>query len=272
MEWRLGDRGGGGDIGGGSSGVIGGVGVVSGDGVDNGVGEVKASISTMIVSVPKKDRWCGTRGKFVGDVIVDRAGGRILSKATKTLMPKGMVISKWEKAEAATCKGIDHSCCHNEEGFDGSDGRKQVFQLLSDDRGEVRDFVNAYICSVTSVTSLAILITSSTTNSARGSPVLPHPLPVRPPVLPPHGATVDRPALCVVILGGIIYTREDIGGNTRRDGDLIVKTQGVNIEKSKCIEQSVTTFSDNKHGLVSRQVENISHSLELLQLNSSTSE
>ncbi|GJS52800.1 hypothetical protein Tco_0626162 [Tanacetum coccineum] len=27
--------------------------------------QVKAPISTMIVSVPKKDRWCGTRGKFV---------------------------------------------------------------------------------------------------------------------------------------------------------------------------------------------------------------
>ncbi|GJZ92403.1 hypothetical protein Tco_0664468 [Tanacetum coccineum] len=43
-----------------------------------------------------------------------------------------------------------------------------------------------------------------------GSPVLPPPLPVRPPVLPPRGAAVDQPALRVVILDGIIYTREDI--------------------------------------------------------------
>ncbi|GJR18539.1 hypothetical protein Tco_0967066 [Tanacetum coccineum] len=27
--------------------------------------QVKASISTIIVRVPEKDRWCGTRGKFV---------------------------------------------------------------------------------------------------------------------------------------------------------------------------------------------------------------
>ncbi|GKD65550.1 hypothetical protein Tco_1307658, partial [Tanacetum coccineum] len=40
--------------------------------------------------------------------------------------------------------------------------------------------------------------------------VLLTPLPVRPPVLPPRGAAVDRPTLHVFILGGIIYTREDI--------------------------------------------------------------
>ncbi|GJZ41783.1 hypothetical protein Tco_0588669 [Tanacetum coccineum] len=56
--------------GGGGDGVVGGVGVVCGDAVDRGVGDVdcgvvKASISAMIVRVPKKDRWCGTRGKFV---------------------------------------------------------------------------------------------------------------------------------------------------------------------------------------------------------------
>nr|GFC78297.1 hypothetical protein [Tanacetum cinerariifolium] len=47
------------------------------------------------------------------------------------------------------------------------DSRNQVLQLLSDDRGKVRDFVNASICLDTLVTSLTILITSSTTNSAR---------------------------------------------------------------------------------------------------------
>nr|GEX18054.1 hypothetical protein [Tanacetum cinerariifolium] len=86
MEWRLEDRG----IGGGGGGVDvvcdddggGGVGVLCGDGVDDGVGGVvcgvfcrfvcgivcgvvKEPISTMIVSVPEKDRWCGARGKFV---------------------------------------------------------------------------------------------------------------------------------------------------------------------------------------------------------------
>ncbi|GJW29379.1 hypothetical protein Tco_0046254 [Tanacetum coccineum] len=79
--------GGGGDGGG----VVGGVGIVCGDGVDRGVGgvdcgvvcgfvcgvvcEVKAPISEVIVRVPEKDRWCGTRGKFVRDVIVDGGGG-----------------------------------------------------------------------------------------------------------------------------------------------------------------------------------------------------
>ncbi|GKB26427.1 hypothetical protein Tco_0865828 [Tanacetum coccineum] len=37
------------------------------------------------------------------------------------------------------------------------------------------------------------------------------PLPTRPPVPPPRGAAVDRPALHVVILGGILYTRENMG-------------------------------------------------------------
>ncbi|GJZ23091.1 hypothetical protein Tco_0560550 [Tanacetum coccineum] len=40
--------------------------------------------------------------------------------------------------------------------------------------------------------------------------ILPPPLPVRPPVLPPRGATVDRPALRVIILGDIVYMRENI--------------------------------------------------------------
>nr|GEV13402.1 cytochrome P450 734A1-like [Tanacetum cinerariifolium] len=62
----------GGGGGGSGGGVIGGVGVVCSDGVDSGgvvrgfvCGVVKASISMMIVSVLEKDRWRGTRGKFV---------------------------------------------------------------------------------------------------------------------------------------------------------------------------------------------------------------
>ncbi|GJW86281.1 hypothetical protein Tco_0161621 [Tanacetum coccineum] len=98
--------------GGGGGGVTGGVGVVCGDGVDSEVGEVgvasrrsamgevsrlsskiwyevglvgvKAPVSTMIVSVPEKDRWCGTRGKFVRRKGV-RVEGRILSKEACSL-------------------------------------------------------------------------------------------------------------------------------------------------------------------------------------------
>ncbi|GJZ84792.1 hypothetical protein Tco_0650131 [Tanacetum coccineum] len=93
--------------GGGGGGVIRGVGVVYDDSVNSGVrGEVcvshedegkdsfvqcnikrnddfvgvqfKAPISTMIVSVPEKDRWCGTRGKFMrwNDVRVTKASKR----------------------------------------------------------------------------------------------------------------------------------------------------------------------------------------------------
>nr|GEU42049.1 hypothetical protein [Tanacetum cinerariifolium] len=40
--------------------------------------------------------------------------------------------------------------------------------------------------------------------------VLLPPLSVHPPVIPPRGATVDQPALRVVILGSIIYMRKDI--------------------------------------------------------------
>ncbi|GKF49237.1 hypothetical protein Tco_0142488, partial [Tanacetum coccineum] len=36
-------------------------------------------------------------------------------------------------------------------------------------------------------------------------------LSVRPPILPPRGAAVARPALHVVIRGGTIYTRENMG-------------------------------------------------------------
>ncbi|GJU62210.1 hypothetical protein Tco_1244045 [Tanacetum coccineum] len=64
--------------------------VFSGDGVGNGVrgvvcgvacgvvcGVIKAPISTMIVRVPEKDRWCGARGKFM------RWKGERVTKASK---------------------------------------------------------------------------------------------------------------------------------------------------------------------------------------------
>ncbi|GKF92132.1 hypothetical protein Tco_0278851, partial [Tanacetum coccineum] len=41
--------------------------------------------------------------------------------------------------------------------------------------------------------------------------VLPPPLPARPPVPPPRDAVTDRPTFWVVILSGIIYTRENMG-------------------------------------------------------------
>ncbi|GJS25840.1 hypothetical protein Tco_0486460 [Tanacetum coccineum] len=68
--------------GGGGGGVVGDVCVVCGDGVDRGVGGVdcgvvKAPISAMIIRVPEKDRWCGTRGKFV------RWKGVRITKASK---------------------------------------------------------------------------------------------------------------------------------------------------------------------------------------------
>nr|GEX61664.1 hypothetical protein [Tanacetum cinerariifolium] len=63
--------------------------VFSGDGVGNGVegvvcvvacgvvcGVVKTPISAMIVRVPEKDRWCGTRGMS----LLMEVEGRILSK------------------------------------------------------------------------------------------------------------------------------------------------------------------------------------------------
>nr|GEX47913.1 hypothetical protein [Tanacetum cinerariifolium] len=61
----------------GGGGVVGGIGVVCGDGVDSGVRvvdcgvvygfvcRVKEPVFAMIVRVPEKDRWCGTRDKFV---------------------------------------------------------------------------------------------------------------------------------------------------------------------------------------------------------------
>ncbi|GJU19578.1 hypothetical protein Tco_1152920 [Tanacetum coccineum] len=87
------------EVGGGGGGVIGGVSVVCGDGVDSVVGGVvcgfvygivcgvvKAPISTMIVSIPEKDRWCGTRGKFVW-----WKGVRV-TKASKRVNVGGVVV------------------------------------------------------------------------------------------------------------------------------------------------------------------------------------
>ncbi|GKC91794.1 hypothetical protein Tco_1152443, partial [Tanacetum coccineum] len=102
MERRLRDKGGGGGGGGGDGGVVGGVGVICGDGVDRGVGSVdcgvvKAPVSTMIVSVPEKDRWCGARGKFVW-----WKGVRVTKASERANV--GVRVSR-VKAEAATCKG-----------------------------------------------------------------------------------------------------------------------------------------------------------------------
>nr|GEW92117.1 protein sensitive to proton rhizotoxicity 1-like [Tanacetum cinerariifolium] len=120
--------------GGGGGGVIGCVGVVCYDGVDSGVGgvvrrrsamwevsrlssrncvQVKASISAMIVRVPEKDRWCGT-AQVLSVLFIIRHKATLrqclnhsVTRVTKMLMPKGMVIVSMAKAEAATCEGCD---------------------------------------------------------------------------------------------------------------------------------------------------------------------
>ncbi|GKC58399.1 hypothetical protein Tco_1085997, partial [Tanacetum coccineum] len=92
---------------------------------------VKAPVSTMIVSVPEKDRWCGARGKFVWwkGVRVTKASERanVGVRGGCTNRDQGHVTTMFElqrhqgdqdvdakgngllviraKAEAATCKG-----------------------------------------------------------------------------------------------------------------------------------------------------------------------
>ncbi|GKC90329.1 hypothetical protein Tco_1150978 [Tanacetum coccineum] len=105
---------------GGGGGVVGGVGIVCDDGVDRGVGgvdcevfcgfvcgvvcEVKAPISAMIVRVPEKDRWCGTRGK-----LMRRKGVRVTkaSKRTKigvrVLRPNTREEDGLERGENVLC-------------------------------------------------------------------------------------------------------------------------------------------------------------------------
>ncbi|GKD37626.1 hypothetical protein Tco_1257833 [Tanacetum coccineum] len=53
--------------------------------------QVKAPISTMIVSVPEKDRWCGTRGKFVR-----WKGVRVTKASKRTKDFRGPLGSKQE--------------------------------------------------------------------------------------------------------------------------------------------------------------------------------
>nr|GEZ18716.1 hypothetical protein [Tanacetum cinerariifolium] len=94
-------------VGGGGGGdggkVIGGVGVVCGDGVDSGVGGVVYGFvcqGTDIhddLKIPEKDRWRGTRGKFVW-----WKGVRVTNASKRAKV--GVRVSK-AKAEAATCKG-----------------------------------------------------------------------------------------------------------------------------------------------------------------------
>nr|GEW60967.1 hypothetical protein [Tanacetum cinerariifolium] len=67
------------------TGVVVGVDVVCGEGVNSEDGDVKVSVSAMIVRVPEKDRWWGRR------------------------------------LRRQRVKGIDHPCYHNEEGFDRSE-------------------------------------------------------------------------------------------------------------------------------------------------------
>nr|GFB16466.1 hypothetical protein [Tanacetum cinerariifolium] len=84
----------------------------------------------------------------------------------------------------------------------GYNSGKYILQLLCNDGEEVKNSVNTIIHLTTLTTYLATL----TINPIITLPVCP----VRPPVLSPRDAAVARPALRVVILGGIIYMREDI--------------------------------------------------------------
>nr|GEV99377.1 hypothetical protein [Tanacetum cinerariifolium] len=117
--------------------VFGGSVVFSGDGVGNGVGgvvcgvscgvvcggicwgevgvvrrrsamgEVKASISTMIVRVPEKDKWCGTRGKFV------RWKGVRVTKASKranVMYDTSVECFVYYKTQDHVTKGFELHC------------------------------------------------------------------------------------------------------------------------------------------------------------------
>nr|GEV79234.1 hypothetical protein [Tanacetum cinerariifolium] len=70
--------------------------------------QIKAPISTMIVRVPEKDRWCGKFMPWKG-VRVTKA-----SKCAK-------VGVRGQRLRRQRVRDIDHSCYHNEEGFDGYD-------------------------------------------------------------------------------------------------------------------------------------------------------
>ncbi|GJT97017.1 hypothetical protein Tco_1092535 [Tanacetum coccineum] len=63
--------------------------------------------------------------------------------------------------------------------------------------------------------------------------ILPPPLPVRPPVLPPRGAVVDRPALRVIILGDIIYTRENIEYSEEEEAKAMAETMEQYMSKTR---------------------------------------
>ncbi|GKC84409.1 hypothetical protein Tco_1140126 [Tanacetum coccineum] len=118
--FEVGSGGGGGDSGVFGDGVFGGSVVFNGDGVSNGVGgvvcgvayEVKASISTMIVRVPEKDRWCGTRGKFVRDVIVDRGEGEDIKHDTR------VECFVYYKTQGHVTTGFELQCHRGDQGVD----------------------------------------------------------------------------------------------------------------------------------------------------------
>ncbi|GJT88016.1 hypothetical protein Tco_1069733 [Tanacetum coccineum] len=94
----------------------------------------------------------------------------------------------------------------------GYNSRKLILQLLCNDGGEFRDSSNTiihltilttYLATSTiipTITLITITISSPTTTSTNSSTSS-----------PPRDVATGRPALQVVILGEIIYTRENIG-------------------------------------------------------------
>nr|GEV12458.1 hypothetical protein [Tanacetum cinerariifolium] len=89
---------------------------------------------------------------------------------------------------------------------------------MCNDGGEVKDSVNTTIHLTTLTTYLATrtiipTITLITRTTSCPTPVLP----ARPPVPPPRYAVAGRPKLQIVIVDGIIYTRENMGNARLED-------------------------------------------------------
>ncbi|GJR28628.1 hypothetical protein Tco_1104860 [Tanacetum coccineum] len=80
---------------------------------DNFVGvQVKAPISAMNVRVPEKDRWCGTRSKFMRDVIVDGGGWEDIEHDTS------VECFVYYKTQGHVTTGFELQCHRGDQGVD----------------------------------------------------------------------------------------------------------------------------------------------------------
>nr|GEZ03680.1 uncharacterized mitochondrial protein AtMg00810-like [Tanacetum cinerariifolium] len=90
-------------------------------------------------------------------------------------------------------------------------------------RVEIASIFNRYVNSATITTASmdhqSTTIETLKTNNNQGPLPLPPPLPTRPPVPPPRDLATGRLALLVLILGGIIYTTENIGHLAKIDAE-----------------------------------------------------